>query len=145
LNFFGIVPEKSYNIFQKITHILISRIFSSSKLTCGGLSGMVNKMVKATTLVLDTWEQKVRNARGSIQLEINNDMRTITSHVISLTTFGNDYKEGQQMFQHMEALVQILAETVTNPFHFLPGFRFFLSFFSFHEDAIFHIVTCVHV
>jgi hypothetical protein len=66
---------------------------------------MVDKMVKATTLVLDTWEQKVQNAGDSTQLEINNDMRTITSHVISHTTFGNDYKEGQQMFQQMEALV----------------------------------------
>jgi len=73
---------------------------------------MVNKMVKATTLVLDTWEQKVRNARGSTQLEINNDMKTITSHVISHTTFGNNYKEGQQMFQQMEALVWIIAEVV---------------------------------
>jgi hypothetical protein len=106
---------------------------------------MVNKMVKVTTLVLDTWEQKVQDGGGSTQLEINNDMRTITSHVISLTTFGNDYKEGQQMFQQMEALVQIIVEIVTNPFFFLPGFRLFFSFFSFHEDAIFHIVTCVHV
>jgi hypothetical protein len=77
---------------------------------------MVNKMAKVTTLVLDVWEQKVRNAGGSTQLEINNDMRTITSHVISHTTFGNDYKEGKQMFQQMEALVQIIAEIVTNPF-----------------------------
>jgi hypothetical protein len=86
---------------------------------------MVNKMVKVTTLVLDTWEQKVQDGGGSTQLEINNDMRTITSHVISL--------------------VQIIVEIVTNPFFFLPGFRLFFSFFSFHEDAIFHIVTCVHV
>jgi hypothetical protein len=77
---------------------------------------MVNKMAKVTTLVLDVWEQKVRNGGGSTQLEINNDMRTITSHVISHTTFGNDYKEGKQMFQQMEALVQIIAEIVTNPF-----------------------------
>lgn len=34
---FGIVQEKSYNIFQKITHILISQKKSSSKLTYGGL------------------------------------------------------------------------------------------------------------
>jgi hypothetical protein len=106
---------------------------------------MVNKMVKATTSVLDTWEQKVRNAGGSTQLDINNDMKTITSHVISHTIFGNNYKEGQQMFQQMEALVRIIAELATNPFFFLPGFRLFLFFFSFHEDAIFHIVTCVHV
>lgn len=77
---------------------------------------MVNKMAKVTTLVLDAWEQKVWNARGSIQLKINNDMRTITSHVISHTTFGNDCKEGKQMFQQMEALVQIIVEIVTNPF-----------------------------
>jgi cytochrome P450 len=86
---------------------------------------MVDKMVKATTLVLDTWEQKIRNAGGSTQLDINNDMKTITSHVISHTTFGNNYKEGEQMFQQMEALVRIIAELFTNPFFFLPGFRFF--------------------
>jgi hypothetical protein len=78
-------------------------------------------------------------------LEINNGMRTITSRVISHTTFGNNYKEGQQMFQQMETLVQIITKVVTNPLFFLPRFRFFFSFFSFHEDAIFHIVTCVHV
>jgi hypothetical protein len=92
---------------------------------------MVNKMAKVTTLVLDAWEQKVRNVvGGSTQLKINNDMRTITSHVISHTTFGNDYKEGKQMFQQMEALIQIIAEIVTNPFFLKLGFRLFLSFFS---------------
>jgi hypothetical protein len=49
------------------------------------------------------------------------------------------------MFQQMETLVQIITKVVTNPFFFLPRFRFFFFFFSFHEDAIFHIVTCVHV
>jgi len=49
------------------------------------------------------------------------------------------------MFQQMETLVQIITEVVTNLFFFLLRFRFFLFFFSFHEDVIFHIVTCVHV
>jgi len=89
---------------------------------------MVNIMVKATALVLDTWEQKVQDGGGSTQLEINNDMSTITSHIISHTTFGNNYKEGQQMFDQMEALVCNLVEAVKNPLFFLPRFRFFLSF-----------------
>jgi hypothetical protein len=101
---------------------------------------MVNTMLKATTLVLDTWEQKVQDGGSSTQLEINNDMSTITSHFISHTTFGNNYKKGQQMFQQMETLVRIIVEILaTNHFFF------FLFFFSFHEDAIFHITTCVHV
>jgi hypothetical protein len=91
---------------------------------------MVNTMVKATTLVLDTWEQKVQDGGGSTQLEINNDMNTITSHVISHTTFGNNHKEGQQMFQQMEALVCNIVEAIKNPLFFLLGFRFFLFFFS---------------
>ncbi len=43
---------------------------------------MVNIMVKATALVLDAWEQKVQDGGGLTQLEINNDMSTITSHII---------------------------------------------------------------
>jgi hypothetical protein len=92
---------------------------------------MVNTMVKATTLVLDTWEQKVQDGGGSTQLEIKNEMSTITSHVISHTTFGNNYKEGQQMFEQMEALVCNIIEVIKNPLYFLPGFRFFLSLFFF--------------
>ncbi|KAH9546838.1 hypothetical protein CY35_11G002100 [Sphagnum magellanicum] len=88
------------------------------------LKGMVNIMVKATALVLDTWEQKVQDGGGSTQLEINNDMSTITSHIISHTTFGNNYKEGQQMFEQMEALLCNLVEAIKNPLFFLPGFRF---------------------
>jgi hypothetical protein len=49
------------------------------------------------------------------------------------------------MFQQMEILIQIIVEVVTNRFFFLPRFRSFSFSFSFHEDAIFHIVTCVHV
>jgi hypothetical protein len=71
---------------------------------------MVNTMVKATTLMLDTWEQKVQDGRGSTQLEINNDMSTITSHVISHTTFGNNYKEGQQMFNKWKPSFAILLK-----------------------------------
>ncbi len=106
---------------------------------------MVNTMVKATTLVLDTWEQKVQDGGGSTQLEINNDMKTIASHIISHTTFGNNYKEGQQMFEQMEALVNNIVEAFKNPLFSLPGFRFFLSFFLFHENAMYHIVTHVDV
>ncbi|CAM6066140.1 unnamed protein product [Sphagnum tenellum] len=89
------------------------------------LKGMVNTMVKATTLVLDTWEKKIQDAGGSTELEVNNDMGIITSSVISRTTFGNNYKEGQQMFEQMEALVQLLTKAFANPFFFLPGYRFF--------------------
>jgi hypothetical protein len=107
---------------------------------------MVNTMVKATTLVLDTWEKKIQDAGGSIELEINNDMGIITSSVISHTTFGNNYKEGQQIFEHMEALVHIFSKAFMNPLFFLPGYRLFLSFSRFlNENATCHIATCVDV
>jgi len=103
-------------------------------------------MVKATTLVLDTWEKKIQDAGGSTELEINNEMGIITSSVISHTTFGNNYKVGQQMFEHMEALVHIFTKAFTDPFFFLPGYRLFLFFSLFlNEDATCHIAICVDV
>ncbi len=107
---------------------------------------MVNTMEKATTLVLDTWEKKIQDAGGSTELEINNEMGIITSSVISHTTFGNNYKEGQQMFEHMEALVHIFTKAFADPFFFLPGYRLFLFFSLFlNEDATCHIAICVDV
>jgi hypothetical protein len=107
---------------------------------------MVSTMAKATTLVLDTWEKKLQDVRGSTELEINNDMGIIASSVISHTTFGNNYKEGQQMFEHMETLVHIFSKAFTNPFFFLPGYRLFLSFTLFlNENATCHIAPCVNM
>jgi len=106
---------------------------------------MVNIMVKASALVLDAWEQKVQDGGGLTQLEINNDMSTITSHIISHTTFGNNYKEGQQMFEQMEALFAILLTLSRILFSFYLDLGFFFLFLFFHEDAMCHIVTHVDV
>jgi len=76
-------------------------------------------MVKATTLVLDTWEQKVQDGGSSTQLEINNDMSTITSHFISRTTFGNNYKDNKCFNKWkplFKLLLKLLPQIILFPF-----------------------------
>lgn len=92
---------------------------------------MVHTMVKATTLVLDTWEKKIQDVGGSSKLEINNDMGIITSSVISHTTFGNNYKEGQQSLNIWKPLFTFSLKLLQIPFFLYLDIGYFSLSLSF--------------
>lgn len=99
---------------------------------------MVNKMVKATTLMLDTWEQKVRNARGSTQLEINNSMRTITTTQPLATTTRRDNKcfnKWKPLFKLLLKLSQIVFFSYLD----LGLFLFLFPFMKMQDFTLSHV------
>jgi hypothetical protein len=89
---------------------------------------MVSTMMKCTTSLLQTWEQKVQLGKGEVELEINNEMRITTSDIIAHTTFSINYQKGKQVFTKMDNLILALSKAYNNPFFWIPGYRFtFLS------------------
>jgi hypothetical protein len=87
---------------------------------------MVSTMVKATTLVLETWEAKYKMEEVQLNWKSTMRMNIITLNVMAHTIFGNNYKEAQQMFEQMETLLHILMQAFKNPNFLVPRYRFFL-------------------
>jgi hypothetical protein len=89
---------------------------------------MVSTMMKCTTSLLQTWEQKVQLGKGEVELEIHNEKRIITTNIIAHTAFSINYEKGKQVFTKMDNLVFLMSKPYNNPFFWIPGYMF--TFFS---------------
>jgi len=95
-------------------------------------------MMKCTTSLLQTWEQKVQLGKGEVELEINNEMRITTEDIITHTAFSINYEKGKQVFAKMDNLILVLSKAYNNPFFWIPDYRFtFLSLFWKHISVMY--------
>jgi hypothetical protein len=85
---------------------------------------MVGTMVIAAESMMETWEQRIKDRKGSIEIEVTEDMRIITADTISRTAFGSSYKKGQQVFEGINKLRSTFVEASNNPFFWMSGYRF---------------------
>ncbi|CAK9862389.1 unnamed protein product [Sphagnum jensenii] len=88
------------------------------------IKGMVGTMVIAAESMMETWEQRIKDRKGSIEIEVNEDMRIITADTISRTAFGSSYKKGQQVFEGINKLRSTFVEASNNPLFWMSGYRF---------------------
>ncbi|CAI0463231.1 unnamed protein product, partial [Linum tenue] len=78
------------------------------------LKGMMADMVASVEMMLERWKEK-----EGAEVEIYEELRTLTSEVISRTAFGSSFEEGKQIFgmlHKMMALAETNMYTIRLPF-----------------------------
>ena len=59
---------------------------------------MVKLMVDSTTSMLRSWESRIENEGGIADIKINDDLRSLSSDIISRACFGSNYSQGEEIF-----------------------------------------------
>ena len=71
---------------------------------------MIDSMVDSTTTMLRSWERKIDSEGGIAVFRIDDDLRSLTTDIISRASFGSSYSEGQEMFLKLRTLQKILSQ-----------------------------------
>jgi hypothetical protein len=82
--------------------------------------GMVNLMLDSTTSMLRTWETRVENEGGVVDIKIDEDLRSLSADILSRACFGSDYAQGEEIFLKLETLQRIMSKTNVG----IPGYRY---------------------
>jgi len=72
---------------------------TSSWLVPPFLQGMVEAMVEGTGTEIRSWEQRVAQAGGTAEIDVDPDLHRISGRILSLTAFGGDFEKGEQVYQ----------------------------------------------
>lgn len=73
------------------------------------MQGMVELMVDSATPLLRSWQERVELAGGTVEINIDEDLRRYSADVISRTCFGSNYARGKEIFQKLRALQNAVA------------------------------------
>lgn len=73
------------------------------------VKGMVDLMVESTSTLIETWDDKIKNSKGSADIMIDEDLRNYSADVISKACFGSSYSEGKEIFTKLRTLKRALS------------------------------------
>ncbi|KAK6285333.1 hypothetical protein POUND7_011512 [Theobroma cacao] len=74
------------------------------------VKGMVNLMVDATTSLLNTWESRVEQEGGILEIVVDEDLRSLSADIISRACFGSSYSNGEEIFSKLKALQMAMSK-----------------------------------
>jgi hypothetical protein len=108
-----------------------------------GEQGMFSTMVRCTSSLLQTWEQKIQTWKGSVELEVSNEMRIISGDIIAHTAFNTNYEMAKQVFSKVDNLVLTMSNTFSNPFFWIPGYKFTFLYLDSKYTHVLKTFTCL--
>ncbi|KAJ3682933.1 hypothetical protein LUZ60_013160 [Juncus effusus] len=74
------------------------------------VKGMVDLMVDSTNPLLKSWEEKIKENGGIVDVKIDDDLRTYSGDVISRACFGSSYIQGKEIFVKLRALQKAISK-----------------------------------
>lgn len=89
--------------------------------------GMVNLMVESTTSIVRSWESKIESAGRVAEIEVSEQMRSLSGDIISRACFGSSYSQGEQIFLKLRALQSMMSKRPIG----IPGSRYYY-FYNHH-------------
>ncbi|KAK2991837.1 hypothetical protein RJ640_025743 [Escallonia rubra] len=81
---------------------------------------MVSLMAGSTATMLESWERKVGNKEGCVEIRVDRDLRSLSADIIARACFGCNYLQGEKAFLKLEDLQKI----VSNGNIGVPGLRY---------------------
>jgi len=85
---------------------------------------MVEAMVQGSAVEIQSWEQKVAEGRGQVEIDVEPGLHKISGRIISRAAFGEDFEKGEKIYQ----LQTLLAKELIKLYHsaaywVIPGYR----------------------
>ncbi|KAL2327089.1 hypothetical protein Fmac_020516 [Flemingia macrophylla] len=84
------------------------------------VKGMVNLIVESTNITLRSWEAKLESEGAALDINVNDDLRSLSADIISRACFGSNYIEGKEIFSRLRDLQKLLSKIHRG----IPGFRY---------------------
>lgn len=81
---------------------------------------MVSMMAESTSAMLKTWEKKVENSDGKVEMIVDEDFRSLSADIISRACYGRSYIEGEKIFSKLQSLQRIMSRGSIG----VPGMRY---------------------
>lgn len=82
--------------------------------------GMVSLMAESTSEMLRTWETKIGDSDGEVEITVDEDFRSLSADIISRACFGRSYELGEKIFSKLQALQRIMSKGNIG----VPGMRY---------------------
>ncbi|GMN57993.1 hypothetical protein TIFTF001_027093 [Ficus carica] len=79
---------------------------------------MVSLMGDSTTSMLRTWESRIKS--GDADIKVDDDLRSLSSNIISRACFGSHYLQGEQIFSKLGTLQKLMSKKIIG----IPFLRF---------------------
>ena len=99
-------------------------------------------MVKAASVELGDWENRVAEAGGSLDFDVEDDVHTLSGRVLFYTSFGYDsFEKGQQIYNLQMQYALLLFEAHQRPTFWIPGFRYVTIIFTAFQLHFLHSIT----
>ena len=83
------------------------------------LKGMVKLMVDSTTSMIRSWESKINGEGGVADIKVDEDLRSLSTDIISRACFGSSNSQGEQIFSKLRTLQQMMSKRIIG----IPGLR----------------------
>ncbi|XWS35571.1 hypothetical protein CRYUN_Cryun20dG0008500 [Craigia yunnanensis] len=77
------------------------------------VKGMVNLMVESTNSMIKYWKQRVQGKGGMAEIEVDQDLRSLSAEIISRACFGSSYSEGEEIFFQIRTLQKVMPKGKT--------------------------------
>lgn len=74
------------------------------------VKGMVDLMMDAAVLMLNSWEDKVVSLGGRAEIVVDEFLRNFSADIISRTSFGSSFTEGKEIFYNIRQLQKAMAK-----------------------------------
>ncbi|XP_022756882.1 cytochrome P450 714C2-like isoform X2 [Durio zibethinus] len=87
------------------------------------VKGMVNLMVDAMTSLLKSWESRVEDEGGILEIIVDGDLRSLSADIISRVCFGSNFSKGEEIFSKLKALQMAMSKANVG----IPGMRYLPS------------------
>ncbi|XVF22865.1 hypothetical protein REPUB_Repub12eG0208100 [Reevesia pubescens] len=87
------------------------------------VKGMVNLMVESTNSMIRSWQKRVQRMGGLAEIEVDQNLRSLSADLISRACFGSSYSKGEEIFCQIRTLQKVM--TKGKSILGLPGLRLF--------------------
>ena len=76
---------------------------------------MINLMVEASKILVKSWGEEIEKGGGVIDINIKSNMRRFSGDVISRTSSGSNYEQGQEIFRKLRSLSTTISTKIHSP------------------------------
>ncbi|PRQ42630.1 putative cytochrome P450 [Rosa chinensis] len=77
----------------------------------GKVKGMVGVMEESTTAMIKRWDCRILESKsGIVDMEIDDELKTLSADIISRACFGSSYSFGNQIFEKIADMVEVYGK-----------------------------------
>ncbi|XVE76812.1 hypothetical protein DITRI_Ditri13aG0010200 [Diplodiscus trichospermus] len=101
------IPTSSGQLWDQHRKIIAPELYLDK------VKGMVNLMVESTNLMIQSWEKQVQGKEGMEEIEVDQDLRSLSADIISRACFGSSYSQGEEIFSQFRTLQKVISKGKT--------------------------------